>query len=206
MIDYLNPSAARYKKALFFDRDGTIIVDTVMPYREEDLHFFPDTFEALREAGSLEASIIIITNQSGIALGRYRKEDMTSFHRLMLKRLHREGIRVDAILYCPHYDTKHFPPGYTGCTCSKPMPGLLKEAAGLLGFLPENSVLIGDKHTDIGAGIAAGCRANILVTTGIYKNGSYEKEELALRFPPSHVTANLREAVGVAGKLLSEER
>ncbi len=206
MIDYLNPCAASYKKALLFDRDGTVIVDTVMPYREEDLLFFPDTFEALREAGSLKAAIILITNQSGLALGRYREADMTSFHRLILEKLHKEGIRVDAILYCPHYDKKHFPPGYVGCNCSKPMPGLIKEAEELFGFLPENSVLIGDKHTDIGAGIAAGCRANILVTTGIYKNGSYEKEELARRYPPSHVTANLREAVILAGKLLSEER
>ena len=149
----------------------------------------------------MEAYIIIITNQSGIALGRYQKEDMSAFHRLMLTQLHKEGVRIDAILYCPHYDTKHFPPGYTGCNCSKPMPGLLREAEKLFGFHAENTVLIGDKHTDIGAGIAEGCRANILVTTGIYKHGSYEKEELAMTYPPSHVAANLKEAVGLAGSL-----
>lgn len=202
MLDYFSPGETRYHKALFIDRDGTIIIDTVMPYKAEDLHFFPDTLEALREASDLEAYIIIITNQSGIALGKYREEDMKAFHRLLLERLTEAGVRINAILYCPHYDTKNYPPGYNGCACSKPEPGLLLEAGELLGLHPEDSVLIGDKHTDIGAGIRAGCKANILVTTGIYKNGSYLKEKLAAVYPPTCVASNLLEAVMAAKRLL----
>ncbi len=199
MVDYLNYGNVKYDKALFIDRDGTIIMDTVMPYRREDLHYFPDTFTALKEAGKLEAYVIIITNQSGIALGRYSEEDMRSFHSRMLEELHAEGVWINAILYCPHYDRKNFPPGYPGCECSKPMPGLLKEAGELFGIHPENSVLIGDKHTDIGAGMNAGCKANILVTTGIYKYGGYDKEKLASIYPPTMVAADLTEAVRLAG-------
>lgn len=202
MIDYLNLGDRRYSKALFIDRDGTIIVDTVMPYRAEDMQFFPDTLEAMREASEAEAYIIIVTNQSGIALGRYSEEEMKVFHRGMLERLFAEGVRINAILYCPHYDTKHYPPGYTGCECSKPKPGLLLEAKELFGLRLEASVLIGDKHTDIGAGIQAGCRANILVTTGIYKNGSYQEEKLAAAYPPTCVAANLKEAVAAAKQFI----
>lgn len=202
MIDYLYQGEKKYKKALFIDRDGTIIVDTVMPHKPEHLLFFNDSFVALREASRLEAYIIIITNQSGIALGKYSLEEMSAFHKLLLDKLNGEGIRVDAILYCPHYDTKNFPHGYTGCDCSKPKPGLLSEAKELFDLSLEESMLIGDKHTDIGAGINAGCKANILVTTGIYKNGSYEKEKLANEYPPSFVTSTLHEAIKLAKNIL----
>lgn len=198
MIDYLYQGEKKYKKALFIDRDGTIIVDTVMPHKPEDLKFFEDSFPALYEASKLDAYIIIITNQSGIALGKYSKEDMNRFHKLMLDRMLKEGIRINAILYCPHYDRKNFPLGYTGCECSKPMPGLLKEACELFEINVEDSVLIGDKHSDIGAGINAGCRTNILVTTGIYKKGSYMKEELAKVYQPTFVAKTLYDAIRIA--------
>lgn len=195
MIDCINKGDKSYKKAIFFDRDGTIIVDTVMAYRTQDLHLFHDTVAALREASKLNAYIIIVTNQSGIALGKYTTEDMHSFHQYLLGLLKREGIQIHGFLYCPHYDVKNYPVGYEGCNCSKPKPGLLLEAAEIFDIDLQKSVIIGDKHSDIGAGLGAKCKANILVTTGIYKYGTYQDEPLAKLYEPTIVVANLMDAV-----------
>lgn len=195
MIDYINKRDKSYKKAIFFDRDGTIIVDTVMPYRISDLRLFDDTITALREASKLNAYIIIVTNQSGIALGKYTTEDMHIFHQNLIGVLEKEGIQVHGLLYCPHYDVKNYPNGYEGCNCSKPKPGLLLEAEEIFDINIQDSVFIGDKHSDIGAGIGAKCKANILVTTGIYKYGTYKDEPLAKLYEPTVVVSSLMEAV-----------
>ena len=197
MRDFVNNKVARYNKAIFLDRDGTINIDTVMPHRKEHFFLFDDSIEAMRLLSKLNAYIFIITNQSGIALGKYSIENMSNFNRILVETLALNGVRVDGIYFCPHYDYKNLPKGHLACECSKPKAGLLYEANEDFDFNLKDSIVIGDKHTDIGAGINAGLKNTILVTTGIYKHGSYKNETLSKTYEPKYITSNLIEAANI---------
>jgi len=152
------------RRAVFLDRDGTLNVEKEYLYRIVDFEFIPGAVEAvqlLNEAGFL---VVVVTNQSGVARGYYTEEDVESLHRYVAAELQKSGARVDAWLYCPHH-----PDGRGSyslpCSCRKPLPGMLKEAARRYDIDLAASVMIGDKQADISAGQAAGC-STILVRTG----------------------------------------
>jgi D-glycero-D-manno-heptose 1,7-bisphosphate phosphatase len=108
--------------------------------------------------------VVVVTNQSGVARGYYAEEDVENLHRHIAHALESSGAHVDAWLYCPHH-----PDGRGSyalpCSCRKPLPGMLHEAAARYDIDLENSTMIGDKQADIEAGKSAGCRT-ILVRTG----------------------------------------
>lgn len=152
------------RRAVFLDRDGTINVEKEYLYQISEFEFVPGAVEAVRllnEAGFL---VIVVTNQSGVARGYYSEEDVENLHRYIAGELEKQGVWVDAWLYCPHH-----PDGRGSyalpCNCRKPLPGMLNEAIRRFDIDPESSFMIGDKMADISAGLAAGCRA-ILVRTG----------------------------------------
>jgi len=152
------------RPAVFLDRDGTINLEKGYLFRIEDFEFVPGAPEAIRllnEAGFL---VVVVTNQSGVARGYYGEAEVAALHRQIEDRLAGFGARVDAWFYCPHH------PAGTGdyavsCSCRKPLPGMLLEAASRLDIDLSNSVMIGDKLADLEAAIAAGCRP-ILVRSG----------------------------------------
>lgn len=152
------------KRAVFLDRDGTINQEKDYLYRIADFEFVPGAPEAVRllnEAGYL---VVIVTNQSGVARGYYAEEDVETLHRHIAGELARCGARVDAWFYCPHH-----PAGRGSyslpCSCRKPLPGMLLEAARRFDIDLAASVMIGDKRADMEAAVAAGCRP-ILVRSG----------------------------------------
>jgi len=152
------------KRAVFVDRDGTINVEKDYLYRVDDFEFIPGAPQALRllnEAGFL---VVVVTNQSGVARGYYTEEDVDILHRHIAAELAKTGAQVDAWYYCPHHPSGRG--SYSlPCSCRKPLPGMLLEAAVDHNIDLAESVMIGDKLADVEAGIAAGCRT-ILVRTG----------------------------------------
>jgi len=152
------------RRAAFLDRDGTINREREYLYRVEEFEFVPGAPEAVRLLNESGYLVVVVTNQSGIARGYYTEEDVENLHRFISGELGRNGARVDAWLYCPHH-----PAGKGSyslpCSCRKPMPGMLLEAARRYDIDLEGSVMIGDKLLDIEAGRAAGCRP-ILVRSG----------------------------------------
>lgn len=152
------------KRAVFLDRDGTINIERDYLYQVNDFEFIPDAPEAIRLLNQAEILVVVVTNQSGVARGYYTEDDVENLHRHIARELERSGAHIDAWLYCPHH-----PSGYGSyalpCTCRKPLPGMLQEAASRYDIDLKNSVMIGDKLPDIEAGLAAGCRT-ILVRTG----------------------------------------
>lgn len=152
------------RRAVFLDRDGTLNVEKEYLYRIVDFEFIPGTVEAIRLLNDAGFLVVVVTNQSGVARGYYTEEDVESLHRHIAAELQKSGARVDAWLYCPHH-----PDGRGSyslpCSCRKPLPGMLKEAARRYDIDLASSVMIGDKLADISAGQAAGCRT-ILVRTG----------------------------------------
>lgn len=135
-------------KAVFFDRDDTLIKDSGYMYKLEDLEFFPDTFEVLKNLQNKGYLLFIVTNQSGIGRGFYTEEDMHKFNNHMLNKLKEQGIEIKEIAFCPHSPDDD-------CDCRKPSPKLLNILINKYDIDTNTSWMIGDKKSDCDAGIKA---------------------------------------------------
>ena len=155
------------KKAIFFDRDGVVNVEVSYLCDPEKTELIPGCAEAVRKIHEAGFMAIAITNQSGIARKMYTVDEMMSVHARIQKILLAEGAdcAIDAFYYCPHHKD------FSGeCSCRKPHPGMLLQAAKDFDIDLENSAMIGDRMSDLRAGIAAGCRKCVLVKTGYGEN------------------------------------
>ncbi|MED3778581.1 D-glycero-beta-D-manno-heptose 1,7-bisphosphate 7-phosphatase [Geobacillus stearothermophilus] len=148
-------------RALFLDRDGVINVEKEYLYKIEEFEFIDGVFETCRYFQDLGYLIIVITNQAGIARGFYNEEDFKIITDWMLKEFEKEGVKITKVYYCPHH------PEFSGeCECRKPKPGMILEAQKEFNIDLAKSILVGDKNSDIEAGITAGIGKNYLITTG----------------------------------------
>lgn len=174
-VDYINrrslKSNKKLRKAVFFDRDGTLHVDKVETTLKKGLDFFPDTISVLKEIKKKGYLIIVITNQSGIGKKHITYNEMKKFNKKMRVELSKQGCDLDAIYFCPHTKEDH-------CICFKPNPGMILRAKEEFNIDLCNSYFVGDKTTDIEAAKNAGIpKSNwFLVTTGIYKDNDYKNE------------------------------
>ena len=147
------------KKAIFLDRDGVINIDVNYLYRINDFEFIEGIFEACHHFQNLGYSIIIVTNQSGIARDLYKDEDFQVLTNWMIKEFKKNNITILDIYYCPHGPESK-------CNCRKPKPGMLIEAKIKHNINMKNSWMIGDKEIDIKAANGAGIKNTILVRSG----------------------------------------
>lgn len=161
-------------KPIFLDRDGVITADPPhYAHRIDQLSLIPGSAEAIHLLNKKGFTIIVITNQSGVAKGMYKEEDIHIFNNEMKKKLLEQGAYVDAIYYCPHHPKGIIPEYRKDCDCRKPKPGMLRKAVEEMNLSLDNSYLVGDKWSDIKAGKAVGC-TTILVMTG-HGQGEYEQ-------------------------------
>ena len=151
--------------AVFLDRDGTINVDHGYVFRPGDFEFIPGAPEAIRRLKGAGYLVIVVTNQAGVARGLYGESDVHDLHRHLDRELARHNTAIDAYYYCPHHPEKGTEPYRRECACRKPLPGMLLQAAADFSVDLARSFLVGDKRSDIEAGLAAGCQP-ILVETG----------------------------------------
>ena len=167
-------------------------MDTDHPHRIAELQFVPGALEALKVAAELPAHVIVVSNQSGIEKGLYDTGQMSEFNRELRVRVEYAGGRIDAFYFCPHVAAKDLRPGAQACSCSKPSPGMILDAANDFGLKDlESSFMVGDKTSDIVAGKRSRC-TTILVRTG--KKG---REGGALTVRPDHVAEDITEAVAI---------
>lgn len=148
-------------RALFLDRDGVINIEKEYLYKIEEFEFIDGVFETCRYFQDLGYLIIVITNQAGIARGFYNEEDFKIITDWMLKEFEKEGVKITKVYYCPHH-----PEFSEECECRKPKPGMILEAQKEFNIDLAKSILVGDKNSDIEAGITAGIGKNYLITTG----------------------------------------
>ncbi|HEV7432225.1 MAG TPA: HAD family hydrolase [Steroidobacteraceae bacterium] len=153
-------------KGAFIDRDGVIIEERGYAFRLEDFALLPGAVAALRDLQSAGYALVVVTNQSGIARGLYAEADYLSFSAHMEALLGEQGVRLDAVEYCPHLPDAPVARYRLDCNCRKPRPEMLQRAAGRLGIDLVRSVLVGDRRTDIQAGRAAGVSRCFLVRSG----------------------------------------
>lgn len=137
------------KKAVFLDRDGTIIADKGYVYRVEDMEFLPGAIQGMKAFQRMGYLLIIITNQSGIARGYFTEEDYHIFMQVLYRRCEQEGVQINADYYCPHLPDALIEKYRKTCDCRKPNTGLFYKAAKEWGIDLRKSVAIGDKDRDI---------------------------------------------------------
>jgi D-glycero-D-manno-heptose 1,7-bisphosphate phosphatase len=153
------------KRALFLDRDGTLVEPRHYPSRPEDLALARETGPWLRVFQRAGWALVVITNQSGIARGYFTEEDLGRMHDRLREMLRKWGVELDAIHYCPHHVDGIIPHFAVPCGCRKPEPGMLLAAASALGIDLPRSWMVGDILDDVAAGNRAGCRT-VLVDLG----------------------------------------
>ena len=146
-------------KAVFIDRDGTLIEEVNFLHRVEDLRYFPFTDEAVRLLKERGFLVVLVTNQSGISRGIYTVDDMHAVHERIQADLTE---KLDAIYFCPHLPEGTIEKYSFACDCRKPAAGMLLQAAREHQIDLENSWLIGDSPKDAEAGRRADCRTILL--------------------------------------------
>lgn len=151
--------------AVLLDRDGVISEQTAFVNRPEDLVPVDGAVEAIARLNRADLSVVVITNQGGIAMGYLTEQDLAKIHDRMDQLLGEGGAHADAVYYCPHHPYATVGAYLLDCPCRKPGIGMLERARDELGIDLHRSVLVGDATTDVLAGIRAGC-STILVETG----------------------------------------
>jgi D-glycero-D-manno-heptose 1,7-bisphosphate phosphatase len=147
-------------KAVFFDKDGTLVHD--VPYNIDPgrLRFTPHAMAGLRLLDTHGYRILLATNQPGLGLGRFDARQWDVLVEALTQRIHDAcGVRVVSVLHCPHAPAAD---GSPACGCRKPAPGLLTDAAQRHGLSLRDSWMVGDILDDIEAGRRAGCRTVLL--------------------------------------------
>ncbi len=162
------------KRCVFFDRDGVVNRSPGPGYveRVEDFHLLPGVVEAARMAQARGYAVAIATNQRGVARGLMTPQVLDDIHAHMTGLLARQGLELLGVFCCTHErDT---------CTCRKPQPGLLLEAARQFDLDLSASWMIGDHETDIEAGRRAGCRTILVHPVPVQTRATLTVERVEL--------------------------
>ena len=159
-------SARGGRKAVFLDRDGTIIED--MDYLDDpaQIRLLDGAVDGLRRLQKAGYLLLVVTNQSGVARGYFTEERLARIHRVLRETLNKQGVKIDDFYYCPHLPGGEVD-AYSGpCECRKPAPGLIERAAAEWNADVSRSVAVGDSERDVEAGRKAGCATVLLDPEG----------------------------------------
>jgi D-glycero-D-manno-heptose 1,7-bisphosphate phosphatase len=150
------------QSAVFLDRDGVINTNHGHVNKREDFDFIDGIFDVARYAHQQEYKLIVITNQAGIGRGYYTEEDFHQLTDWMCEQFSAEGAQIDRVYFSPYHPTAGIGKYLKDDFSRKPQPGMILQARAELDLDLASSVLIGDKASDIQAGIAAGIGRNLL--------------------------------------------
>jgi D-glycero-D-manno-heptose 1,7-bisphosphate phosphatase len=151
-------------KALFLDRDGVVNVEIGYLHRIEDVTFVPGIFSLCRTAMRLGYRLVIVTNQAGIARGFYDEAAFETLMAWMQARLREEGVELDAVYYCPFHPEHGIGEYRREHEDRKPGTGMLRRAINELGVSLADSVMVGDRCSDMAAANSAGLKQAFLVS------------------------------------------
>lgn len=135
-------------KTLFLDRDGIINEDTGYAFKRDDIKFNPEAFRLMLQAQAKGYQIIIVTNQSGIAYGKYTEKDVKDLHMWMRGIFFSQGIKVKDFFICPYHPNGTVEEYTKDSLDRKPNPGMILAALEKHGGTIEESIMIGDKPSD----------------------------------------------------------
>lgn len=158
-------------KAVFLDRDGTIIEDSGYPHERDKIRFLSRASEGIALLNRNGFKVIIVTNQAGVARGYFTEETVQEINRYIQECLARAGARIDMIYYCPHHVEGVIEEYRVDCHCRKPNPGMIEQAARDFEIDLAGSFVVGDHLSDVQAGRRAGCRTVLLSEEGRLEMG-----------------------------------
>jgi len=151
------------RRAIFIDRDGTLILDKDYLHKPEEVQFIDGAMYALKRASDAGFVIIMVTNQSGVGRGYFTLDDVENVHAYICRELARENVSFLEIYVAP--EAPEAP-----SRGRKPSPQFLFDARDAHGIDLSRSYMVGDKLIDLECGWNAGVRKSILVRTGYGKN------------------------------------
>jgi len=154
------PGTPPQQRAVFIDKDGTLVEDVPHNVDPAKLRFTPHAMDGLRLLAGKGYQLIVVTNQPGLAYGLFTRAALTRLQLALAEMMQREGVRLTDFYACPHAPGPAGP--VPGCLCRKPAPGLLRQAARAHAIDLQRSWMIGDILDDVEAGRRAGCRTVML--------------------------------------------
>lgn len=164
--------------AIFLDRDGVLIENKPDYVRDwSQVRVFAQAIHALSLPQIKKYKIVIVTNQSGVGRGLISLKTAHEINQRLINLIREQGGQIDRVYMCPHKPED-------GCSCRKPLPGLVLQAANDLSLDLQRSWMIGDAWSDVQAGEAAGLRKTVLLRTG-------RGAEQLLQARPAKVTGTL---------------
>lgn len=150
-------------RALLLDRDGVINVDHGYVHRIQDFEFIEGIFDLVRAAHLARYQVFVITNQAGIARGFYSEKQFEELTAWMCKEFASRGAPIAKAYFSPYHPTEGLGMYRKDDVSRKPHPGMILQAQSEFNLDLASSILIGDKASDIRAGLAAGVGQNILL-------------------------------------------
>lgn len=152
-------------RAVFLDKDGTLIVD--VPYNVDParIELYPDAGPALNQLQNEGFKLIVISNQAGVARGYFAETALDAVMTTLRAQVGACGVHLDGFYYCPHHPDGSVAAYAVECACRKPLPGLIQQAAHEHGIDLGRSWMVGDILNDVEAGNRAGCRT-VLIDRG----------------------------------------
>lgn len=162
-------------RAVFLDRDGTLILETDYLSSLKQIKFFKNSANAVKLLKERGFKIIVVTNQSGVARGYFTEAFVKKAHRHIKKVLDEQGAKIDAFYYCPHLKYAPVKKYRKSCTCRKPNTGMVMAAKKKYNLDLKNSFSIGDKLADVKLG------HNSKMWTILVKTGYGDEEKKLIR-------------------------
>lgn len=149
----------RLRPAVFLDRDGTLIAEVGHLGDPDGVAILPGVPEALRRLGDAGYTLVMASNQAGVARGLFTEDDVRAVNARMASMLAEQDARLDALYWCAHH------PELTGpCECRKPKPGMLHRAAREHHLDLRRSWIVGDHPSDALCGMGVGARAVMVIS------------------------------------------
>jgi D-glycero-D-manno-heptose 1,7-bisphosphate phosphatase len=158
-------SASRTARAVFLDKDGTLVPDLPYNVDAERIALLPGVGDGLRRLQDDGFLLFVVSNQPGVALGRFSANALNAVEARLDELLAPHGVVIAGYGWCTHPPAGVRNSGVVACTCRKPRPGLLLDAAATHSIALDRSWMIGDILDDVEAGVRAGCRT-VLVDRG----------------------------------------
>ncbi|MCM8748091.1 HAD family hydrolase [Thermomicrobiaceae bacterium CFH 74404] len=172
-------------RAIFLDRDGTLVWPRAYPSTPEELTLYEGIGPELHALQQQGFRLVVVTNQSGVAHGYFTVQALAQMHHHLARELSKFDVHLDGIYFCPHHPQGTVPEFRCQCACRKPEPGMLLAAAADLGLDLSRSWMVGDILDDIEAGKRAGCRTVLVDLSSEPAPGS------PVRLPDFVVTSTL---------------
>lgn len=193
------------RRAVFLDRDGVLVRDVGPLTSADDIVLTPGVASGLNQLAAAGFLLVVVSNQTVVARGLLNENAVIELQAQVEQRIvDAGGPELDDFLFCSHHPNASVPEYRRECGCRKPAAGLLLEAAVKHGISLKQSFMIGDRPSDVEAGLRAGC-ATIQLTTGAHTAPPIEVTGGFEVRPPHHLAKDLREAAAIVlGKATSQ--